>query len=113
MCPNLYIIGKPILGATFQSREFCKTHIFSYVFSHGENYRELEMMVDYGMEAKKVLQSATSVNAKLLHFEDLGQIKLEYLADMIAVEDDPTKDIKTMRNVTFVMKDGIVYKKKH
>ena len=82
------------------------------VFAHGENYRELEMMVDYGMEAKKVLQSATSVNAKLLHLENLGEIKRGYLADLIAVEADPTKDIKTMRNVTFVMKDGVVYKNK-
>ena len=80
------------------------------VFAHGENYRELEMMVDYGMETKNVLQSATSVNAKLFHLEDLGMIKQGYLADLIAVDGDPTKDIKTMRTVTFVMKDGFIYK---
>ena len=80
------------------------------VFTHGENYRELELMVEYGMEPIKALQSATSLNAKLLHFQHLGMIQKGYLADIIAVEGNPIKDISKMKNVKFVMKDGVVYK---
>ena len=81
------------------------------VFTHGENYRELELMVQYGMTPLKALQSATSLNANLFHLDNLGQLKKGFLADIIAVEGDPTKTIESMRNVTFVMKDGIIYKK--
>lgn len=80
------------------------------VFTHGENFRELEMMVAYGMEAKKVLESATSVNARVFHLKDLGEIKEGYLADLIAVKGDPVKDIRMMQHVPFVMKDGAIYK---
>jgi imidazolonepropionase-like amidohydrolase len=80
------------------------------VFSHGTNYRELEMMVAYGMEPIKVLQSATSVNARVLHMKDRGNLQKGFLADIIAVEGDPTKDISKMRKVGFVMKDGVIYK---
>ena len=82
------------------------------VFPHGENYRELELMVDYGVAPIKVLQSATSVNARVFHLNNLGEISEGYLADIIAVDGNPLKDIKQMRNVSFVMKDGIIYKKK-
>jgi imidazolonepropionase-like amidohydrolase len=80
------------------------------VFTHGENYRELELMVDYGMTPLKALQSATSVNARVFHLEQLGQLKSGYLADVIAVEGNPVEDITVMEAVSFVMKDGIVYK---
>ncbi|WP_182835521.1 metal-dependent hydrolase family protein [Flagellimonas lutimaris] len=80
------------------------------VFTHGENYRELELMVEYGMEPIKALQSATSVNARILHFDGLGSIQNGYLADIIAVKGNPLEDISQMKNVGFVMKDGIVYK---
>ena len=80
------------------------------VFTHGENYRELELMVDYGMAPIKALQSATSVNARVFHLEHLGQLKNGYLADIIAVEGNPVENIKAMENVLFVMKDGIIYK---
>lgn len=80
------------------------------VFPHGENYRELELMVDYGMTPLAALQSATSVNARVFHLETLGQLKKGFLADIIAVEGNPLKDIKAMRKVPFVMKDGVVYK---
>lgn len=80
------------------------------VFPHGENYRELELMVAYGMEPIKALQAATAVNAKILHFDELGMIRKGYLADIIAVEGNPIKDISLMKNVTYVMKDGTVYK---
>ena len=80
------------------------------VFTHGENYRELELMVDYGMKPIAALQSATALNAKTFHLDDLGKIEKGFLADIIAVEGNPTKDIKKMRFVKLVMKDGKIYK---
>jgi imidazolonepropionase-like amidohydrolase len=80
------------------------------VFTHGENYRELELMVEYGITPIKALQSATSSNARIFHLDNLGQLKAGFLADIIAVEGDPTKTIESMRKVTFVMKDGTIYK---
>ena len=79
------------------------------VFAHGDNVREMEMMVDYGMKPLAVLQSATSVNAKVFHSDDLGQIKSGFLADIISVTGDPTENITNMRKVNFVMKNGVVY----
>ncbi|WP_041497638.1 amidohydrolase family protein [Nonlabens marinus] len=80
------------------------------VFTHGENYRELELMVNYGMSPIDVLKTATSGNAQIFHLEQLGTIKNNQLADLIAVDGDPTQDIKAMRQVYFVMKDGVIYK---
>ncbi|QBA65633.1 amidohydrolase family protein [Muriicola soli] len=80
------------------------------VYPHGENYREMELMVDYGMKTIDVLSSATKVNADVFHLSRLGQVKNGFLADLIAVDGDPTNDIKAMRKVNFVMKNGLVYK---
>lgn len=80
------------------------------VFPHGENYREMEMMVDYGMQPLDVLRSATTLNTKVFHLENLGKIEKGFLADIIAVEGNPTVDIIAMRKLKFVMKDGVVYK---
>ncbi len=80
------------------------------VFTHGDNYRELELMVEYGMKPLQVLQSATSMNAKVFHLKNLGEVKPDFLADLIAVEGNPVENIKTFRNVSFVMKDGKIYK---
>ena len=82
------------------------------VFTHGENYRELELMVDYGMQPTDVLKSATSSNANVFHLNTLGNLEKGFLADIIAVEGDPINDIKNMRKVKFVMKDGVIYKNK-
>ena len=78
------------------------------VFTHGDNAREMELMVEYGMKPIDVLKSATSVNADVFGYgEKFGSIKKNLLADIIAVEGDPSTDIKNLRKVKFVMKGGI------
>jgi len=83
------------------------------VFAHGDNARELEAMVNFGMPLIDVLRSATSVNARVLHMSDkIGAVKSGLLADLIAVEGDPTHDVAALRRVRFVMKGGVVYREK-
>ena len=80
------------------------------VYAHGDNVRELELMVDYGMKALDAVKSATSINARLFHQDDkIGAVKKGLLADLIAVEGDPTKDIAALRRVKFVMKGGTIH----
>jgi imidazolonepropionase-like amidohydrolase len=81
------------------------------VFPHGDNAREMEMMVDYGMQPVDVLRSATSVNADVFGYGDrIGRIKKGLLADIIVVEGDPSADIKNIRKIKLVMKNGVMYK---
>ncbi len=78
------------------------------VFAHGENVHELELMVEYGMTPLAALRSATSGNARTFHVDDrLGRIVPGYLADLVAVTGDPTRDITALRRVAAVYKDGV------
>lgn len=79
------------------------------VFAHGDNVRELELMVEYGMPALEVLRAATSANARILHLDErLGQVRPGLLADLVAVEGDPSQRIGDLRNVRMVMKGGTI-----
>ena len=79
------------------------------VFPHGDNARELLMMVDYGMKPLDVLRSATSVNADVFHLTDRGRIKAGLLADLVLVSGNPAQTIGSLQQVQRVMKGGIWY----
>lgn len=79
------------------------------VFTHGDNAREMELMVDYGMKPLDVLKSATSVNADVFKIADkAGRIKAGLPADILVVEGNPLSQISVIRKVKLVMKEGII-----
>ncbi|MBN9383617.1 MAG: amidohydrolase family protein [Chitinophagaceae bacterium] len=80
------------------------------VYTHGDNAREMEAMVAYGMKPLDVLRSATSVNADVFRINGaVGRVKPGLLADLLVVEGDPVQDISRIRKVKWVMKEGIIY----
>jgi imidazolonepropionase-like amidohydrolase len=80
-------------------------------FPHGTQVREFELMVKYGMTPLTALQAGTLNGAKLLGWAgQIGAIKVGYFADVIAVRGDPLQDVSNLKNVTFVMKGGVVYR---
>jgi imidazolonepropionase-like amidohydrolase len=81
------------------------------VFPHGKNWMEFVYMTEAGMPILEAIQSATWNAADLMGTQNiLGSIEPNKLADIVAVNGDPTKDVKVMGQVNFVMKDGVVYK---
>jgi imidazolonepropionase-like amidohydrolase len=80
------------------------------VFTHGDNAKELELLVQYGLTPLQALRSATSINADMVNMGDrIGSIRTGLLADLVAVDGDPTQDITALRKVRLVMKGGVVY----
>ncbi len=80
-------------------------------YTHGDNLRELKLMHDYGLSIKKTLQAATMVGAELMNLQgEIGQVKVGYLADLIAVKGNPLQDLNSLNDIKFVMKDGHIYK---
>ena len=81
------------------------------VFAHGDNARELELLVEYGLSPLQAMRSATSVAARVFRIDDrVGAIRPGLLADLVAVAGDPTRDVRALRDVRFVMKDGVVHR---
>ncbi|MEO8563930.1 MAG: amidohydrolase family protein [bacterium] len=82
------------------------------VFTHGENGRELELLVAYGLTPIQALRAATSVDARMLHLENLiGAVKPGLVADLIATRGDPSREIHAVREVRFVMQSGRVFRR--
>jgi len=81
------------------------------VYAHGDNVRELELMVEWGMTPAAALVAATSGNASYFRQSDrIGRVKPGLLADLIAVEGDPSTGLEALRRVRLVMKGGRIYK---
>jgi imidazolonepropionase-like amidohydrolase len=80
------------------------------VFAHGDNAREMEDMVEYGMKPLDVLRSATSVNADVFRIAGrVGRVRPGLLADLLVVQGDPGGNISQVRKVVWVMKEGVIY----
>ncbi len=112
--PKAAAIG-PLIDTTFGKAQRAGVKIAfgtdSGVSPHGENAKEFGYMVELGMAPMEAIRAATTNAAQLLGVEkDLGTIEAGKFADLVAVKNDPLADIGSLEQVTFVMKDGIVYR---
>jgi len=117
LCPTLAIAGanaekkKRVFNLALQEGVTIASGSDVGVYAHGDNAREIETMVQFGMPLIDALRSATSIDARVLHMSDkIGSLKVGLFADLIAVEGDPTRDASALRRVKFVMKGGQIYK---
>jgi len=112
--PKAAAIG-PVIRETFKKAHAAGVKIAfgtdSGVSAHGDNAREFELMVEGGMTPMKAIQSATLEASRLLRIDDrLGTVEPRKLADIVAVKGNPLEEIKAMKDVIFVMKEGVVHK---
>lgn len=80
------------------------------IYPHGDNAKQFSRMVKFGMTPLQAIQSSTINSADLLKLDNVGQIKAGFMADIIAVDENPLKNISTLEQVRFVMKEGTVFK---
>ncbi|TMP73931.1 Xaa-Pro dipeptidase, partial [Pseudoalteromonas ruthenica] len=79
------------------------------IYPHGDNAKQFSRMVKFGMTPLQAIQSSTINSADLLKLDNVGQIKAGFMADIIAVDENPLKNISTLEQVRFVMKEGNVF----
>ena len=112
--PKAAKIGPQILDTFTKAHKYGVKIAFgtdSGVSAHGDNWQEFALMVKGGMSPLETIQSATLETAKLFRLEnEIGKIKTGFSADIIALRDNPLENIESLKDISFVMKEGTRYK---